>query len=141
LGTTGLEQSGLELLHFYLVGRCRIVFQAISASGDWDRLLIEQPHAVAAILQERQDIQNLHGSLTTFCYYYNSIIKGLAASDKEKYRTNILRLEKTVQPGLIKITWKQGMLVKKLITNGYIVIEELIQLMSFPEEQLESSLT
>merc|ERR1712071_153835 len=109
-----------------------IAFETISSTDEWNRLLIELPHSVVPILQERQDILNLHGSLITFCYYYNSVIEGLSVSDKEIYKNNVVKLEKTVQVGLNKITWKQGIHLKRLIVNGYIVIEELFQAMNGP---------
>merc|ERR1711911_168946 len=115
-----------------------LVLDTISATGEWDRLLIELPHSVVPLLQERLDILNLHGSLTTFCYHYNSVIKGLSVTDRENYRSNVVKLEKTVQVGLNKITWKQCLLIRKFIINGYIVIEELIQVMKdTPDDESE----
>ena len=56
----------------------------------------------------------------------------MSVSDKEDYKSHIVKLEKTVQVGLNKITWKQGLLLKKLIVTGYIVIEELAHAMKEP---------
>lgn len=43
------------------------------------------------------------------------------------YREALVKLEKAVQPCLISTTWKQLILVKRVVTSCFFAMEEVVQ--------------
>ncbi|XP_057368389.1 uncharacterized protein LOC130689450 [Daphnia carinata] len=104
-----------------------IVFQVVQASESWDRLLLELPGQVTPLWNERNELRNVHGSVCAMCYYYNYIVQELEILDKDLYREALVKLEKAVQPCLISTTWKQLILVKRVVTSVFFAMEEVVQ--------------
>ena len=70
----------------------RVVLQVIQAAESWDRLLIELPGQVSSLWNERNELRNVHGSVSAMCYYYNYIVQGnLTSANFTKTKTKNLK--------------------------------------------------
>lgn len=47
--------------------------------------------------------------------------------EKDVQRNALMKLEKAVQPCLNQITWKQLIMVKRVVTSCYFALEEVVQ--------------
>ncbi|XP_046645953.1 uncharacterized protein LOC124336259 [Daphnia pulicaria] len=104
-----------------------VVLQVIQATESWDRLLIELPGQVSSLWNERNELRNVYGSVSALCHYYNYIVEGMDEIDKDAQREAMVKLEKAVQPCLNAHTWKQLILIKRVVTSCYFAMEEVVQ--------------
>ena len=55
--------------------------------------------------------------------------------DKELQKNALVKLEKAVQPCLNQVTWKQLIMVKRVVTSCYFAMEEVVQELKAPPSQ------